>query len=327
MSTMNTMKFETVYKLQQKLDDPRYEGFAFKNDESLRGTDCIDDDFNVDRSTGRVYRLAKIWTPQEVTGRVRAFNDFPCVNLSIPAFSRRAVDALRDILEPNGELLPLISDVGEYYAYNITTMADVLDAERSEIQPFHIEKYVFFPERLRNYVIFTIPQDHVKGFVTQRFVDRVEAAGLKGFDCVKIWPLPEGISYWQYHREQAREKLRQTKEIACDANALVILLKQKSDKATVAEKQRVDAIMDEIDALLVDRKSEKKPVGNLQGHEYASGECRLFLTCPDVDVLVKKLRPWLETFEWPGPIQVLKRYGHFTDGNAPAKFIKINRNV
>jgi len=322
------MKFETVYKLQRELDDPRFEGFGFKNDESLQGKNSIINDFHdVDHVTGRISRLSATWKPLEVIGRVRDFNDYPCVTLIVPAFSRRAVDALRDFLEPNGELLPLISDVGEYYAYNITTIVDVLDVEHSVIKPIHIERYVFDPERLRDHTIFTIPQDHVSGFVTQQFVDRVEAAGLKGFDFVKLWPLPEDVLYWVYHREQEQEKLRAKNEKPLDANSLIIVLKQKGTKATAAEEQRVEAIMDELDALLLERKSEERPVGDLNGHEPVSGEYRLFLTCPDVDILVKKLRPWLETFEWPGPIQVLKRYGRFDDGNAPAKFIKIKRNT
>ena len=82
------------------------------------------------RTRGRnwtVPPLAPFWTPQRVIGQVRPFNDYPCVDLIVPAFSRKAVDALRNLLEPNGELLPLVAEVGEYFAYNITTVADILD--------------------------------------------------------------------------------------------------------------------------------------------------------------------------------------------------------
>src|SRR5262249_39700345 len=132
------------YKLDPVTDDPRYEGFAFVREESIRGKviggqSAMEWDFNPDNmlTEGRAWTVTPLrpyWTPQPVRGRVRAFNDYPCVNLLIPAFSRRAVDALRDFLEPNGELLPLVSSVGEYYAYNITTVADALDEQKSEIE-------------------------------------------------------------------------------------------------------------------------------------------------------------------------------------------------
>src|SRR5258707_1021726 len=123
-----------LYKLEPIADNPKFEGFAFVREESLRGNGPFVWDFGPDdvKTKGRgwtITPLAPIWTPQPVIGRVRSFNDYPCVDLIIPAFSRRAVDALRDFIEPNGELLPLVSPVGEYFAYNTTTVADILDHE------------------------------------------------------------------------------------------------------------------------------------------------------------------------------------------------------
>ena len=45
-----------------------------------------------------------------MVGHVRRFNDYPCINMSRPAFSQRAVDLLRDVLEPNGEPLMIFPE-------------------------------------------------------------------------------------------------------------------------------------------------------------------------------------------------------------------------
>ena len=195
------MAEEALYKLNQIVDNPRFKGFAFVRDESLRGKGSLTSDFSPDdvKEKGRswtVTRMAPTWEPQPVIGRVRPQNDYPCVNLTIPAFSRKAVDALRDFLEPNGELLPLVSSVGEYYAYNVTSVVDILDLDRSDIQWFsgprvlaiHIRRYECLPGRLEGLSIFRIVEDSATPYVTQVFVDRVKENGLQGFDVLKLWP-------------------------------------------------------------------------------------------------------------------------------------------
>src|SRR5260370_19682769 len=124
-----------LFKLECITTDPTYEGFGFISAQSLRNKARLSFDFDPDdiATKGRAWTvtpMGTIWRPQPVEGRVYAFNDYPCVNLTIPAFSRRAVDVLRDLLEPNGELLPLVSSVGEYYAFNTTKVADILDHYR-----------------------------------------------------------------------------------------------------------------------------------------------------------------------------------------------------
>src|SRR5262249_54099893 len=137
------MAENALYKLNRVADDPEFEGFAFIREESLRNkgqrlaSDFGPDDIPTKGRAWTVTRMAPTWVPQPVEGEVKPHNDYPCVNLTIPAFSRRAVDALRDFLEPNGELLPLVSPVGEYYAYNITTVANILDHARSNIVWYH----------------------------------------------------------------------------------------------------------------------------------------------------------------------------------------------
>jgi hypothetical protein len=124
------------------------------------------------------------------------------VNLQIPAFSRRAVEALRDFLEPNGELLPLVSSIGEYYAYNITTVVDALDHERSDILWYdgnhdialRIRRYECRAEKLTGLSIFRLVEKPAYTFVHQVFVDRVRQHGLQGFDFTRLWPHPNSGS-------------------------------------------------------------------------------------------------------------------------------------
>jgi hypothetical protein len=196
-----------LYKLTCITDEPEFEGFAFVREESLRGKGRLTFDFDPDdiQTKGRAWtvtRLAPIWSPQPVAGRVLPHNDYPCVNFTVPAFSRRAVDALRDFLEPNGELLPLVSSVGEYYAYNVTTVVDILDHERSDIVWFNerrvgalrIRRYECIPKKLTGLSIFRLVEMSSSTFVHQVFVDRVRQHGLQGFDFTRLYPVPKSLS-------------------------------------------------------------------------------------------------------------------------------------
>lgn len=204
-----------LYKLEPFTDNPQYEGFAFVRQESLRGEviggqSRLIWDFGTNniKTKGRGWTvpfLAPFWTPQPVVGRVRAFNDYPCINLLIPAFSQRAVDVLSDYLIPNGELLPLVSTIGDYYAYNITTVVDILDQENSTINwmderrefPYlhDIERYECVAGRMAGLSIFLVVEKPSTTYVSQQFVDRVQEHNLNGFHFVKLWPLPRGKSW------------------------------------------------------------------------------------------------------------------------------------
>jgi hypothetical protein len=204
------MPENVLYKLTCMTRDPEFEGFGFVRGESIRDRGRLTWDFSPDdlQTKGRAWtitRMASIWTPQPVAGRVDPREDYPCVNLTIPAFSRRAVDALCDLLEPNGELLPLVSSVGEYYAYNITTVADILDHEKSDIEwppanrviARQIRHYECIPEKLAGLSIFRIVEQPHWTFVHQVFVDQVRQHRLNGFDFIRLYPLANSVSEGQ----------------------------------------------------------------------------------------------------------------------------------
>jgi hypothetical protein len=126
--------------------------------------------------------------------RTHRKGDFPSLIPGVPVFGRRAMDALRDLLERNGEAFPIIIAGDEYFLFNVTRVVDALDESRTKLRRFddgrvyQIDSYAFFPDRVASEVIFRIPQliDSTP-YVTDEFVKRVESANLKGFWFPLVW--------------------------------------------------------------------------------------------------------------------------------------------
>jgi hypothetical protein len=182
-------------------------------------------------------RFANTWTPQKLIGDVWPGNDFPGagapVNLT-PVFSARAVEGLREFLEPNGELLPLITPEGSYFAYNLTRVVDAMDVEgtvASWVLPTVscIERFEFRPETLRGLTIFKIPQTPVEIYVTDPFVQRVRELGLNGMWITRLWPMQPGEK-WTTRWNEELNKMK-----SADAKPKVVKVKAKP-KATLKPK-------------------------------------------------------------------------------------------
>ena len=121
-------------------------------------------------------------------------SDFPSFLSHVPCFSRKAIEALTQLLLPNGEILPLVCDEGEYFAYNVTTVLNCLDEEKSEAVRFDeggildIVKHEFEFSKVIHAVIFKIPQIPLMDvFVTNEFVSKVKESGLQGFEFREVW--------------------------------------------------------------------------------------------------------------------------------------------
>ena len=136
--------------------------------------------------------LASSWEPLAVQVFYEEENlpasDYPSLALHIPVFSKRATLALKEALDKHGELLSLLCGDGEYYAYNVTCVLDILNEEKSTLVRFssgrtlNIEDYSFNSADLGDYPIFKLPQTLLRGvFVTQAFKQKVEESGLTGF--------------------------------------------------------------------------------------------------------------------------------------------------
>jgi hypothetical protein len=166
---------------------PKTEGFqdlALANESDL---DFVHDNF-------RGESMAADWMPLavDVLDRDLEPSDFPAMG-SVPVLSGRAVEALRDVLERHGELLPL--EGGDFFAYNVTMLPDALDEDASEVKyarsgrVIRIVRYELRPASLQGIEIFKLPQQPRSNcYATDAFAARVDDAGLVGFDFSRrVW--------------------------------------------------------------------------------------------------------------------------------------------
>jgi hypothetical protein len=140
------------------------------------------------------------WEPPEILlcpdeeGYPEILGDYSCL-VTLPMFSQKAVDVLGDVLEDSGQLMPLkCREVDTpYFGFRVTKLVDI-DEEKSVIYRNSlgniqwIDKPVFISELLKYIYIFKIRQLPRKTpSVTNRFVQRVQEAGLTGFYFEEIW--------------------------------------------------------------------------------------------------------------------------------------------
>jgi hypothetical protein len=159
-------------------------------------------------------RLAASWKPHKLIGDVWAENDYPGENAPawlVPVFSPRAVEGLREFLEPNGEILPVRTPLGTYYAYNVTRVVDALDLSGSAHEHQHrireVARYAFKVAEVSRLTVFKVPQMPVEIYVTEPFVARARVLGLNGMWLTKCWPLPEGVD-WRVGWREVLERMK-----------------------------------------------------------------------------------------------------------------------
>ncbi|RYE42494.1 MAG: hypothetical protein EOP24_32455 [Hyphomicrobiales bacterium] len=122
----------------------------------------------------------------EADGPLPDYTDF---GLLYPTFSDRARHALDDLLTPNGEFAVIEMDEAmRYFAFNATTMVDVLDESRSAIAYFRsggvmaVDKHVLLDSITSLPPIFRMPQTRRNTtYVSEAFVERAQQNGLLGF--------------------------------------------------------------------------------------------------------------------------------------------------
>jgi len=316
-----------IYKLTPDLYDPRFEAFDFLEEApSLLDNDHLMYDFGGGGTRAKLSwqpsQLADVWTPQAVIGKVAPFVDYPSVS-RIPAFSQRAVHALQDLLEPNGELLPLKTDTGSYFVYNILTKSTAFDVEKSEARfvpesaketAIAIKRFEFDAKKLEH-AIFRMREYPAIVLVTDEFKSRVESAGLNGFYFDKVWPFPADES-WE-DAEIAKSRAYKKKLGPLKGQSLRVLLSIPNKEATESEEEQGHVIAQELDELL-------GSPGSLDGNFLGAIECletlrkklAISIVCPDVDRVYEVVGPWVSSIDWPHPVAVEKRYGNLFDENA-----------
>lgn len=121
--------------------------------------------------------------------------DMPCLFGSIPVFSFRAVEGLREYLDNSAEILPISYDKGEYFIINVTNVIDCVDYEKAEVKRFKSSgkimrfiKYAFKHEAIKNEHIFKISEFSKSAvFVSDDFKNDILNHGLEGFLFSEVW--------------------------------------------------------------------------------------------------------------------------------------------
>ena len=145
--------------------------------------------------------VSKKWKPIRVE-RIRATPRQGCKPSDAPymfcsgvlMLRRSAVDALRDILDAHGELLPLEDTEGvELYAYNPRALAAIDYAQSNGVrgsdgQLLSVRRHVFFPSVVEGIDIFRQAHERVSIiYLSERFLQRWKKAKLKGLDFYLVW--------------------------------------------------------------------------------------------------------------------------------------------
>lgn len=100
------------------------------------------------------------------------------------------MDALAPVLTQYGQLLPLTGET--VWLFNVTTVLDALDKEKSHIVYFDdgdildIERHVFKKDVIGTAEVFKLPRRASAVYVTGSFVDKVRDAGLRDVAFVPV---------------------------------------------------------------------------------------------------------------------------------------------
>lgn len=325
---------DSVYILKPILDDPRFYGFVIgRKAQSVLGHEQAYDDLLVDNGESLDWQpqsLASRWKPMPVAGPVNPFNDYPCLEIAKPVFSRRAVDALGEMLTRNGELLPLKTDVGEYYLYIVLTKLNALDTTKSKMvrtspskTALDIDYFAFKPSALRGAAIFRVREHPNIYLVTDAFKARVEQAGLNGFHFIKVWPLPRGASY----RQDEIARRRKSKSVKLEGEAVIIRSRLSRPMPTAREKKLANSLKTTIQRKLRVRSVTDAYYGSVESAEFAAGEFRLFCSCPSAEKLAAFLMAAIKRAEWDGEVTVTTRQGNLYDKKAKEKRVSVKNGT
>lgn len=151
----------------------------------------------VSRRSG--WRPPQMEIVQDDEGKQLIASDAPWLGSHALIFKRSAIERLESELLTHGELLPAKCASEDVWIYNPTRVLDALDESAASVLRFEdgrimmIQRYAFKEAVVRNADVFKIRGMRVSPtFVSQAFVDRWSASGLKGLEFKKVWSLPQG---------------------------------------------------------------------------------------------------------------------------------------
>ncbi|EKB5677211.1 hypothetical protein OPB01_002548 [Salmonella enterica] len=125
------------------------------------------------------------------TGKKNFQHDISATSKPFIVLSENAVEALKDIIEPRGQFLPIITPskrkkfVGYYPTNAIYGLVDLEKSGNHDLdRPFTTKNLIFRKEVMFDEYLFCIGESRSCVLITEKFKQRVEEAGLKGFDFV-----------------------------------------------------------------------------------------------------------------------------------------------
>ncbi|ENF6550354.1 hypothetical protein ABRF56_002941 [Salmonella enterica] len=125
------------------------------------------------------------------TGKKNFQHDISATTSPFFIFSQNAVEALKDILEPRGQFLPINTPskrkkfIGYYPTNAIYGLVDLEKSGNHDLtRPFSTKNLIFRKEVKFDEYLFCIGESRSCVLITEKFKQRVEEAGLKGFDFV-----------------------------------------------------------------------------------------------------------------------------------------------
>ena len=168
------------------------EGYEFVNP-SNQETRSVFRGFN-GKTQRENWRPVLVLLERSNLGRKLKRGDFHTIGSTPLIMRKRAVVALSEIWNANGEILPLIEESGEeLFVFNSKSI-DALDESQSNIIRFPssgrimvIKQPVFIKEKLEGIDVFHLPNFPYITYVSQRFVDKVKENDLLGIDFKQVW--------------------------------------------------------------------------------------------------------------------------------------------
>ena len=310
-----------IFKLVKDLENPAFDGFDFAESTiSILGNELPDYDFKLKDEYTLCWQTVSLkakWKPQKVTGRVRPFNDFPCIGITtdVPIFSQRAINALGPFLESSGEILPLISPIGKYYAYNLTARSHALDPTCSRMtfiagkETAHRIDYYCFSETKVTSAIFRIQEQPKPIYVTDSFRDRALEAGLNGFCFVKVWPLAKELDWELEFNAENRLSRKRSEELS--GESVVFTLNSAKTKPSPSEMKLAEDFVGKIEVLLASEKSVDDPYfGTVEYLKSAKHKIEIGISCPNATALTDYIWPLVEELHWKENVSYIVRHGN-----------------
>jgi len=133
--------------------------------------------------------IKKKWKPLTVkyVPHGKKKGDFPGLFLTVPAFSPKAWEVLKPLVEKDVQACEITTKEGTFFVINVIAVLDCLDKKRTEFEYYsdgdimRVESFVFKKGSTKGHHFFKVKEIvDLDVVVTQDFVDAVKANKLRG---------------------------------------------------------------------------------------------------------------------------------------------------